>query len=180
MEANKLKESTVSQVSDHNNKFINKESSDNLNPENNQKTNGKKRNKSKKSKNGENKPHPPERRVQDSLSSDNGNNNSGRNLNNNNNHHPRNKEELNSICDVIKKKVDKFYFKYIYLYKAQTQNELGLKQLKERNCSFIRLFLSKFIPHSTFFFILPFNLCTKKDSDNYFIKLVVLILYLGL
>ena len=49
-----------------------------------------------------------------------------------------------------------------------------------KDCAFFKLFLSKYIPHSTLFFILPFFLFTKYDADDYFVKLVVLILFIGL
>ena len=92
--------------------------------------------------------------------------------------------EPDSICEVIKQKVDKFFFKYIYYYKAQTQNQKDLTKFKRNKCftfsSFFSLFLSKYIPHSTLFFIFPWFLFTKKDADGYFVKLVVLVLYIAL
>jgi len=95
-----------------------------------------------------------------------------------------NQEEPNSICDVLKGKIDKFYYHYVYSYKTQTQNQEGLTKLKRGRCftftSFLKLFLSKYIPHSTLFFILPWFLITKRDADGYFVKLIVLILYITL
>ena len=43
----------------------------------------------------------------------------------------------------------------------------------------MNIFLSKYISHSTLFFILPWIICTKYDKDAYYIKLTVLLLYIA-
>ena len=149
-----------------------------------QKVKGKKNKKGKKKKKKNNKPNPPDRRNIRNGNNNNINppppNSENRNLSNNNN---QQQKEPDSICEVIKDKVDKFYSNYIYEYKAQTQNQKGLNDFKKDKSfisSFFSLFLSKYIPHSTLFFIFPWFLLTKNDADGYFVKLVVLVLYIAL
>ena len=47
------------------------------------------------------------------------------------------------------------------------------------NQPIIYLFLSKFISNSTLFFIFPWSCCTNSDKDGYFIKIIVLILFIA-
>ena len=88
--------------------------------------------------------------------------------------------QLSSNNNNDQEKQKDCYFKYIYYYKALTQDQEGLDKLKRRKCPFCKLFLSKYIPHSTLFFIFPWFWFTKNDKDGYCIKFTVLILYIAL
>lgn len=93
-------------------------------------------------------------------------------------------KESNHKCEVIKEKIDKWYYKYIYHYKTKTQNQEGLNELKKNKfctCnSFCILFGSKFIHHFNLIFIFPWYRFTNNDADGCLVKLIVLILYIGL
>ena len=147
-----------------------------------QKVKDKKNKKGKKKKKKNNKPNPPKRNIHNGSQDINPplQDSDRKKMSNNNN---QQQKEPDSICEVIKDKVDKFYSNYIYEYKAQTQNQKDLKDFKKDKSfisSFFSLFLSKYIPHSTLFFIFPWFLFTKNDADGYFVKLVVLVLYIAL
>ena len=165
MYANNIKESQ------NNNQYIKKESNELLNQQNNSQ---KKRIKNKKN----NKANPPDK----SQNSENLQEEQipipteRNNISNDNNQEERKEEDQN----ILKKKINNFFYEYMYLYKKNTQDQKGLEEFRLKDCAFFKLFLSKYIPHSTLFFILPFFLFTKYDADDYFVKLVVLILFIGL
>ena len=85
------------------------------------------------------------------------------------------------------KDCDELFKKYVYIVKRDTQNSADLNDFiytEENNgnaqgITFMNIFLSKYISHSTLFFILPWIICTKYDKDAYYIKLSVLLLYIA-
>ena len=88
-------------------------------------------------------------------------------------------EDDNKDCDELFKK-------YVYIVKRDTQNANDLHDFitsEENNDNaqntFLTIFLSKYIGHSTLFFIIPWIFCTKYDKDTYYIKLTVLLLYIA-
>ena len=84
--------------------------------------------------------------------------------------------------EVKKNDFNELFKNLVYLYKRNTQTPKDVNEFKEKNkgfLGFIKLFSGKYVCHSTLFFILPWNLCTKNDADGYFIKLAVLIIYIA-
>ena len=77
-------------------------------------------------------------------------------------------------------KLDKFYKDIIYDIKTKTNNSKSFSKFQEKNSyAFIKIFLSKFLSNSTLFFIIPWWLFTYSDKDFYFVKLLVLLLFVA-
>jgi hypothetical protein len=76
-------------------------------------------------------------------------------------------------------KLDIFYKNIIYDIKIETNNADSFSKFqKKHKYAFFLLFLSKFLSNSTLFFIFPWFLFTKSDKDYYFVKSLVLLLFI--